>query len=77
MYCTLQYNKIKKRLKGVRKMTFIVMYSKGGNEGSIFDNGTGKNLYYIAVTAAKSKDFKTLKGAERFMEKMGYKKGAN
>jgi hypothetical protein len=57
-------------------MTMLVKYVKGGNEGAIFDNGKGGNLTYIAVTAAKSKDFKTIKGAERFIETMGYKKGA-
>jgi hypothetical protein len=46
-------------------------YIKGGNKGSIMESLEG---IFTAVTAVKSKDFKTLKGAEKFMAKEGYTK---
>lgn len=48
----------------------IIDYKKSENtEGAIINNN-GKG--YIAVTCATSKNFKTLKGAERYMNNMGY-----
>ena len=48
----------------------IIDYKKSENtEGAIINNN-GK--CYIAVTCATSKNFKTLKGAERYMNNMGY-----
>jgi hypothetical protein len=44
-------------------------FAKGGNEGCIMESNEG---VFTAVTAVKSKDFKTLKGAEKFMAKEGY-----
>jgi hypothetical protein len=46
-------------------------YKKGGNKGCIMESMEG---IFTAVTATKSKDFKTLKGAEKFMAKNEYKK---
>jgi Mlc titration factor MtfA (ptsG expression regulator) len=50
-----------------------IKYKKGGNEGSIsyFQN---EEKPFLAVTATKSNWYKTLKGAEKFMEKNGYTK---
>lgn len=48
----------------------IIDYKKSENtEGAIINNN-GKG--YIAVTCATSKNFKTLKGAEIYMNNMGY-----
>ena len=49
-------------------------YFKGGNKGCIMESNEGT---FTAVTAIKSKDFKTFKGAENFMMKNGYLKGVN
>lgn len=46
-------------------------FKKGGNKGSIMESNEG---IFTAVTAVKSKDFKTFKGAEKFMIKNGYEK---
>jgi hypothetical protein len=46
-------------------------YIKGGNKGCIMESNEG---LFTAVTATKSKDFKTLKGAEKFMAKNEYVK---
>jgi hypothetical protein len=58
-------------------MTTNINYKKGGNLGGIFDNGTEGATTWTAVTAAFSKTFKTLAGAERFMSKNGYVKKQN
>ena len=34
----------------------------------------GTNGYFTAVGGAFSKDYKTVKGAEKYMNKMGYKR---
>ena len=48
----------------------IIDYKKSENtEGAIINNNCKG---YIAVTCATSKNFKTLKGAERYMNNMGY-----
>jgi len=50
-------------------------YVKGKyNKGAILENGYSDSITYIAVTAASSKDFKSLKGAEKYMTKFEYKK---
>ena len=46
----------------------IIKFKKGGNTGKIMKN----NEKYLAVTAVKSKWYKTLKGAKNFMNKKGY-----
>lgn len=55
-------------------MIMRIEYKKGGNAGAIADNSKGENKEYVAVTADTSKWFKTLKGAERFMESQGYRR---
>ena len=50
-------------------MKNFIDYKKGGNKGCIIESNEG---LFTAVTAVKSKDFKTLKGAQKFMEKNGY-----
>jgi hypothetical protein len=50
-------------------MKNVIEFVKGGNEGAIMEMLEGT---FTAVTAVKSKDFKTLKGAEKFMAKEGY-----
>ena len=53
----------------MKQMDFI----KGkANKGAIIPNGYAGQITYIAVTIATSRDFKTLKGAERYMAKFGY-----
>lgn len=52
-------------------MKNIIEYKRGGNNGSIIE---GTNGYFTAVTATTSKDYKTIKGAEKFMAKMGYER---
>ncbi len=47
----------------------ILDYEKGGNRGQIMKN-SGR---FLAVTAVKSRWFKTLRGAEEFMKEEGYK----
>lgn len=53
------------------KMKNFTDYIKGGNKGCIMESNEG---IFTAVTAVKSKDFKTLKGAEKFMVKNEYVK---
>lgn len=53
-------------------MTFKINYVKGSNHGAITDNGNGENKEYLACTTVTSKWFKSLKTAERFMEKNEY-----
>jgi len=50
-----------------------INYKKGGNKGSIsyFQN---QDKPFLAVMATKSNWYKTLRGAEKFMEKNGYVK---
>ena len=50
----------------------IIDYKKSENTDGAIINNNGKG--YIAVTCATSREFKTLKGAERYMNKMGYHK---
>ncbi|MFP5116144.1 DUF1391 family protein [Bacillaceae bacterium C204] len=52
-------------------MISIVEFKKGGLQGSIIE---GTNGYFTAVGGSFSKDFKTFKGAERFMIKKGYER---
>lgn len=59
------------KMKGANNMKNFTDYIKGGNKGCIMESNEG---LFTAVTAVKSKDFKTLKGAEKFMEKNGYTK---
>lgn len=47
----------------------VKTYVKGGNVGKVMLN----NGEYVATTETKSGWFKTLAGAERFMERNGYK----
>lgn len=51
---------------------FREKYIRGGNSGAIQQNG--KAAQYIATTATKSRTFKTIVGARRFMETEGYRK---
>lgn len=51
---------------------FREQWKKGGNVGAIQQNGLKEE--YIAVTAVKSRTFKTIVGATRFMETNGYKR---
>lgn len=46
-------------------------YAKGGNEGSI-TYWPQHDKPFMAVTATTSKEYKTLKGAQNFMDRMGY-----
>jgi hypothetical protein len=52
-------------------MKNFIDYFKGGNKGCIMESNEG---IFTAVTATKSKDFKTFKGAAKFMEKNEYVK---
>ncbi len=45
-------------------------YKRGNDEGGILINGKGQ---YIAVTVSTSKKFKSLRGAQKFLESYGYK----
>lgn len=51
----------------------VIYYSKGSNKGSIGKNEYAGEVTYIAVTEVSSKSFKTLSGAKKYMEQMGYK----
>lgn len=57
-------------------MNAIIDYKKESSEltGSIIVNEYAGKTTYIAVTASASKLYKTLKGAEKFMNKYNYKK---
>ena len=48
----------------------IIDYKRGNNEGGILINGKDQ---YIAVTVSTSKKFKSLQGAQKFLESYGYK----
>ena len=48
----------------------IIDYKRGNDEGGILVNGKDQ---YIAVTASTSKKFKSLRGAQKFLENYGYK----
>jgi len=48
----------------------IIDYKRGNNEGGILINGKDQ---YIAVTVSTSKKFKSLRGAQKFLESYGYK----
>lgn len=48
----------------------IIDYKRGNEEGGILVNGKDQ---YIAVTASTSKKFKSLRGAQKFLESYGYK----
>lgn len=50
-------------------MENLIEYQKGGNKGSIMEETNG---LWTAVTAVASKSYKTLKGAQKFMDRMGY-----
>lgn len=45
--------------------------TNGATKGGIIE---GTNGYFTAVGGAFSKDYKTLKGAEKYMNKMGYER---
>jgi hypothetical protein len=60
------------KLLGGKEMTTI-NYERGTSKGGITINNYS-GVTYIAVTAAASKTFKSLKGAEKFMAERGYKK---
>lgn len=47
----------------------IIDYAKADLKGSIMVNGESG---FIAVTASKSKTFRSMKGAVKFMSKNGY-----
>ena len=49
-------------------------YIKGGLKATIIKNTSNGNVTYIASTPTKSKNYKTFKGAEKFMAKNNYKK---
>ena len=48
----------------------IIDYRRGENKGGILVNGKDQ---YIAVTEATSKKFKSLRGAQKFLESYGYR----
>lgn len=48
----------------------IIDYKRGNDEGGILINGKDQ---YIAVTVSTSKKFKSLRGAQKFLESYGYK----
>lgn len=49
-------------------MKLVKEFDRNGNRATIiFDNGV-----YTATTLIQSKDFKTLKGAEKFLNKFQY-----
>ena len=48
----------------------IIDYKRGNAEGGILINGKDQ---YIAVTVSTSKKFKSLRGAQKFLESYGYK----
>lgn len=48
----------------------IIDYKRGNDEGGILINGKDQ---YIAVTVSTSKKFKSLRGAQKFLECYGYK----
>ena len=47
----------------------IIDYKRGNDEGGILINGKDQ---YIAVTVSTSKKFKSLRGAQKFLESYGY-----
>lgn len=47
----------------------IINYKRGNDEGGILVNGKDQ---YIAVTVSTSKKFKSLRGAQKFLESYGY-----
>lgn len=49
-----------------------IIYNRGSLEGKIDLINTTVGPKYLAVGALKSKTFKTLTGAEKFMLNMGY-----
>ena len=53
-------------------MRIIKHFIKGENEGHIVENNYGGEITYTAVAAVDSKDYKTLKGAENFLKRLGY-----
>ena len=51
----------------------ITNYKKeNGNKGAMIKNINGEEIAFIAVTAVSSKEYKSLKGAEKCMTKFGY-----
>lgn len=48
----------------------IIDYKRGNDEGGILINGKDQ---YIAVTVSTSKKYKSLRGAQKFLESYGYK----
>lgn len=50
----------------------IIEYLRGENKGAIMSDIYEGKIIYTAVTATSSKDFKSLKSAEKFMQKFGY-----
>ena len=53
----------------------ILDYVKGKeNKGALMINDSYNPPIYTGVTMVSSKDFKTIKGAEKYMGKFGYKK---
>lgn len=56
-------------------INFEKNYTRGGNEicGTICVRYIGNDQKYLACGLSMSKCFKTLKGAEKYMESKGYK----
>jgi hypothetical protein len=53
----------------------IINYTRGTeNKGAILIDDAYNNPIYTAVTQTSSKDFKSLKNAEKYMDKFKYKK---
>ena len=71
----MEKNNMRDFSKSIRIMNAfnVIYYSKGSNKGSIGKNEYAGKVTYIAVTEASSKSFKTLSGAKKYMEQMGYK----
>lgn len=52
-------------------MKTITLFEQDGNRSvGIYKDNAGK---YLALTFLESKDFKTLRGAEKWLSKRGYK----
>lgn len=52
-------------------MTKLIEYKRGNTEAAIICHGSKK--LFTAVTVATSRTFKTLRGADMYMNKLGYK----
>lgn len=61
-------------MKGEMKMKQMDYIKGKCNKGAVIENIYAGQKSYIAVTISTSKTFKSLKGAEKYMDKFEYKK---